>query len=131
MGLPNEKVWPGFNSLPNAKMISRKYSSDSQLRKKFNQFSESGLDLLINLLQYDPTKRLCAKMALSHSFFKESPLPKHPDMFPSWPARSSGEKMSISTPTAPHVHESTEAEKLAMLLNCEENRYILENRNEE
>ncbi|CEH13575.1 kinase-like protein [Ceraceosorus bombacis] len=37
--------------------------------------TSSGFDLLENLLQYDPAKRLTAAQALDHPWFKEVPLP--------------------------------------------------------
>jgi cell division cycle 2-like protein len=41
-------------------------------------------------LTYDPTKRIPAEEALKHEFFKETPLPVDPEVFPTWPARSEG-----------------------------------------
>ena len=36
--------------------------------------SDEGLDLLQGLLTYDPNKRMTAKQALNHSWFKEEPF---------------------------------------------------------
>lgn len=42
------------------------------------------------LLTYDPVRRLSAEDALKHEFFKETPLPIDPSLFPTWPAKSEG-----------------------------------------
>ncbi len=56
------------------------------LMSKFEvDLSESGMDLLLKCLELDPAKRITAKEALEHEFFKEQPLPCDPALFPSWP----------------------------------------------
>ena len=72
----------------------------------------AGIDLLMSLLTYDPEKRITAEEALQHDYFKsvvihiiplrmlmicwhvhrESPYPKHPDLFGSFPSAAAGEK---------------------------------------
>ena len=37
--------------------------------------SESGFNLLAQLLDYDPAKRITAEKALSHPYFQEEPRP--------------------------------------------------------
>lgn len=44
------------------------------------------------LLAYDPDKRISAEEALKHPYFSESPLPKHSDLFSSFPSVAGGEK---------------------------------------
>jgi len=39
-------------------------------------------------LTYSPEKRISAQEALNHEWFKESPHPVPPSMFPTWPAKS-------------------------------------------
>ena len=89
LGTPSEKCWAGFNQLPGAKV---KFVDNpvSSLRKKFPErmLSEAGLDLLKELLTYDPQKRITCEEALDSSYFKENPLPIDPSMFPTWPAKS-------------------------------------------
>ncbi|CAM0136506.1 unnamed protein product [Umbelopsis sp. WA50703] len=59
------------------------------------------------LLTYDPKKRISAEEALKHPYFSESPAPKDPAMFPTWPSKGSGEKrktyLSPSAPQASHA----------------------------
>jgi len=47
------------------------------------------------LLTYDPEKRITAEEALKHPYFKESPLPKDPSMFPTFPSKANGEKLVL------------------------------------
>ncbi|CAH8325581.1 unnamed protein product [Eruca vesicaria subsp. sativa] len=94
LGTPNESIWPGFSSLPNAKA---KFPTQSYnlLRKKFPAISfvggqilsERGFDLLNGLLALDPEKRLTVEEALNHSWFHEVPLPKSQDFMPTFPPR--------------------------------------------
>ncbi|RID76894.1 hypothetical protein BRARA_B03844 [Brassica rapa] len=94
LGTPNESIWPGFSSLPNAKA---KFPTQSYnlLRKKFPAISfvggqilsERGFDLLNGLLTLDPEKRLTVEEALNHSWFHEVPLPKAQDFMPTFPPR--------------------------------------------
>ncbi|KAI6005237.1 Pkinase-domain-containing protein [Pisolithus orientalis] len=62
-----------------------------------------GLDLLTSLLTYDPQQRISAEEALHHPYFSESPLPKHPDLFASFPSAAAGEKRKkpFDSPSAP------------------------------
>lgn len=64
----------------------------STLRQTFKYTTSHGLDLLTQLLAYDPEKRISAEAALKHPYFTESPLPKHSDLFASFPSIAAGEK---------------------------------------
>jgi cell division cycle 2-like protein len=75
LGTPNENTWYGFSSLPNLRLISFPDQPYNHLRSKFPMISDNGLDLLNNLFIYDPLKRINAKDALDHVWFRESPLP--------------------------------------------------------
>jgi len=50
------------------------------------------------LLTYDPEKRITAEEALKHPYFTESPLPKDPNLFNSFPSVANGEKYVLSLP---------------------------------
>ena len=50
--------------------------------------SDLGLALFRKFLTYDPKKRISCEEALKDDYFKESPLPIDPSMFPTWPAKS-------------------------------------------
>ncbi|KAJ1642340.1 hypothetical protein IWQ61_010634, partial [Dispira simplex] len=65
------------------------------LRQRFMHLTNHGLDLLARLLTYDPKQRITAEEALNHPYFQENPPPKDPSMFPTWPSKSSGEKVRL------------------------------------
>ncbi|PWA63009.1 Protein kinase, catalytic domain-containing protein [Artemisia annua] len=78
LGTPNDSRWPGYSKLPGLKskpkLVQQPYNN---LRKKFPvaTFTGLGFDLLSRLLTYDPAKRITAKEALDHGWFRESPRP--------------------------------------------------------
>lgn len=45
------------------------------IKNHFPSLSAAGVDLLNRLLMYDPSKRISARQALRHEFFKEHPYP--------------------------------------------------------
>jgi serine/threonine protein kinase len=54
--------------------------------QEFPSVSVAGLSLLNQLLTYDPGKRLSARGALRHAYFREQPLPKSPGHMPTFPS---------------------------------------------
>ncbi len=116
LGTPNEQIWPGYKKLPHAQNFQFVSQPYSYLKTQFGvQLPESGLDLLGSLLTYDPDKRITAADALKHSYFRESPKPKHPSMFPSWPSSAEGKKRKAS-PLAPMHEEQDDDEALKQSL---------------
>ncbi|KAI0079611.1 Pkinase-domain-containing protein [Panus rudis PR-1116 ss-1] len=103
LGPPTPTTWPDFQSLPLAKTINIPPPHPSQLRQKFPFITSAGLDLLSRLLAYDPQERISAEEALQHPYFSESPFPKHPDLFGSFPSIAAGEKRRkpFDSPPAP------------------------------
>ncbi|SGY13662.1 BQ5605_C010g05935 [Microbotryum silenes-dioicae] len=128
LGRPTEEIWPGFTKLPNAKnfnlaaaqpsvsprrfllLMSTETQLDdtiplcrySNLRQTFKYTTAHGLDLMSRLLAYDPEKRISTEEALRHPYFSESPLPKHSDLFASFPSVANGEKKQMfASPSAP------------------------------
>ncbi|KAK2706551.1 hypothetical protein QYM36_016546, partial [Artemia franciscana] len=89
LGTPNEEIWKGYSKLPVVTKMSIPDHPPGNLRQRYLKLiGESGLDLLIKLLTYDPAKRITAEAAMKHRFFQESPLPISKEMFPTWPAKS-------------------------------------------
>jgi serine/threonine protein kinase len=74
LGTPNENLWPGFQSLPN-------FGSGfpEQPPQRLETVISSGDPLLINLvaqlLEMNPAKRISALKALSHPYFATVPRP--------------------------------------------------------
>jgi len=103
LGPPTSLSWPAYSSLPLSKSISLPAPSPPQFRQKFSYMTAAGIDLLSSLLTYDPEKRINAEEALRHPYFSESPAPKHPDLFGSFPSVAAGEKprRKPDSPSAP------------------------------
>ncbi|KAL2916188.1 hypothetical protein HK105_204279 [Polyrhizophydium stewartii] len=113
LGTPSEATWPGFMDLPLAKTVHFKQLPANNLRTTFPYLPEDGLDLMAKLLTYDPQQRITAEEALRHPFFTNNPLPKNPDLFPSFPSKAAGERRhKIPVPEAPHAHQDLPAGSL-------------------
>ncbi|KAJ3113314.1 hypothetical protein HK098_007757 [Nowakowskiella sp. JEL0407] len=105
LGPIDESVWPGVLKLPNSRIVNLSAGGSAgggmELRKRFPYLTESGLDLLKKMLTYDPTQRITADEALRHPYFTEQPLPKDPEMMPTFPSRGTQVKRVKDSPTAP------------------------------
>ncbi|KDQ12065.1 hypothetical protein BOTBODRAFT_34920 [Botryobasidium botryosum FD-172 SS1] len=103
LGSPTEETWPGYSALPLAQTITLPSQTHSTLRNKFPLVTHAGLDLLSKFFTYDPEQRISAEEALRHPYFSEAPLPKHPDLFGSFPSLAAGEKRRkpFESPRAP------------------------------
>lgn len=70
LGSPTEETWPGVTSLPDYKGTFPRWE-----RKKMSEvvpgLDRLGLDLLEQMLAYEPSKRISAKAALSHPYFND------------------------------------------------------------
>ncbi|KAL1458198.1 hypothetical protein WDU94_008365 [Cyamophila willieti] len=106
LGTPNEKIWPGYSKLPAVqKMTFAEYPNTGGLRVRVapSILTEVGFDLLQRFLTYDPVARITADEALKADYFRESPLPIDPAMFPTWPAKSelAHKKAAMASPKPP------------------------------
>lgn len=52
-------------------------------------------------LTYCPSKRILSDEGLKHEYFKETPLPIEPSMFPTWPAKSEQQRVKRGTSPRP------------------------------
>ena len=68
LGTPNEETWQGFEDLPQMQMQFPKFKADGpeNIRKMCNAatFDETAIDLLTQMVQLEPGKRISAKSAL-------------------------------------------------------------------
>jgi len=71
----------------------------SQLRQRFPRvnlgagpmLSDTGFDLLSRMLTLNPQRRITAKEALDHDWFREGPLPAQQKIMPTFPSRAARE----------------------------------------
>lgn len=52
-------------------------------------------------LTYFPGRRVSAEDGLKHEYFRETPLPIDPSMFPTWPAKSEQQRVKRGTSPRP------------------------------
>ncbi|TSK16203.1 Cyclin-dependent kinase 2 [Bagarius yarrelli] len=74
LGTPDETVWPGVTSMPDYKPSFPKWALQD-LSKVVPPLDDDGRDLLSQMLRYDPNKRISAKNALVHRFFRDVTMP--------------------------------------------------------
>ncbi|KAJ6818915.1 cell division control protein 2-like protein A [Iris pallida] len=70
LGTPNEDSWPGVSSLPDFKSAFPKWPA-KDLATVFPSLEAAGIDLLSKMLQLEPNKRITARHALDHAYFKD------------------------------------------------------------
>ncbi|QCD84018.1 cell division control protein 2 homolog [Vigna unguiculata] len=70
LGTPNEDTWPGVTSLPDFKSAFPKWQA-KDLKTVVPNLEPAGLDLLSRMLHLDPSKRITARSALEHEYFKD------------------------------------------------------------
>ncbi|KAL9329097.1 hypothetical protein ACSQ67_004100 [Phaseolus vulgaris] len=77
LGTPNEDTWPGVTSLPDFKSAFPKWQP-KDLKTVVPNLEPAGLDLLSciyvvfqRMLHLDPSKRITARSALEHEYFKD------------------------------------------------------------
>eukprot|EP01017_Pseudomicrothorax_dubius_P046744 TRINITY_DN827_c0_g1_i1.p1 TRINITY_DN827_c0_g1~~TRINITY_DN827_c0_g1_i1.p1 ORF type:complete len:304 (-),score=99.58 TRINITY_DN827_c0_g1_i1:196-1107(-) len=70
LGTPNESIWPGVNALPDFKQTFPKWAP-SPITKHVTNLDPIGLDLLSQMICYDPSARISARDALNHPYFDD------------------------------------------------------------
>ncbi|XP_047509826.1 cyclin-dependent kinase 11B isoform X1 [Pieris napi] len=103
MGTPSELLWPGYKELPAVQKMTFAEHPPGGLKQRVGAdlLSESGLALLQGFLTYNPLRRVTADAALEHAYFKENPVAIDPAMFPTWPAKSEGNRRTTHSPKPP------------------------------
>lgn len=67
---PTEETWPGVTSLPDYKPSFPNWKTNT-LPSMVKNLESSGVDILSQMLIYDPSTRVSAKQALNHPFFAD------------------------------------------------------------
>eukprot|EP00310_Coccolithus_braarudii_P003153 CAMPEP_0183367266 /NCGR_PEP_ID=MMETSP0164_2-20130417/91873_1 /TAXON_ID=221442 /ORGANISM="Coccolithus pelagicus ssp braarudi, Strain PLY182g" /LENGTH=386 /DNA_ID=CAMNT_0025543173 /DNA_START=12 /DNA_END=1172 /DNA_ORIENTATION=+ len=105
LGTPNERIWPEYSSLPLASSIQLRSQPYNELPSVFagKRPTAETLALLNALLTYDPRKRISARAALDHEYFKQRPPPQRKSLLTA--ARLPGEfsRQGTLKRTNPHV----------------------------
>jgi len=70
LGTPNESLWPGISMLPDYSENFPKWNPKN-LKEFVPDLDDLGVDLLTKMLQYEPSKRINARQALAHDYFKD------------------------------------------------------------
>ncbi|KAF7051223.1 hypothetical protein CFC21_059484 [Triticum aestivum] len=70
LGTPNEQTWPGVSSLPDYKSAFPRWQAED-LATVVPNLEPLGLDLLSKMLRFEPNKRITARQALEHEYFKD------------------------------------------------------------
>ncbi|XP_012968751.1 cyclin-dependent kinase 3 isoform X2 [Mesocricetus auratus] len=68
LGTPSEATWPGVSQLPDFQGSFPRWTR-RRLEEIVPSLGPEGKDLLLHLLQYDPSQRISAKTALAHPYF--------------------------------------------------------------
>lgn len=73
LGTPNEQIWPGISELPDFKPSFPKWPPRgwASIRNTAQQVGTDGIDLLERVMCYDPRRRLSARRALLHPYFRD------------------------------------------------------------
>jgi len=69
---PSEDIWPGVSELPDYKATFPKWNEFS-LHKQVPRLADNsdGMELLKEMLIYDPSDRISSKAAIIHPFFND------------------------------------------------------------
>ncbi|XP_058764487.1 cell division control protein 2 homolog 1-like isoform X1 [Vicia villosa] len=70
LGTPNEDTWPGVTSLPDFKSTFPRWPA-KDLAAVVPNLEPAGLDLISSMLCLDPSKRITARSAVEHEYFKD------------------------------------------------------------
>lgn len=69
LGTPDEEMWPGVSKLMNWHEYPQ--WRPQQLSSSVPNLDEDGLDLLSQMLKYEPSQRISAKKAMEHCYFDD------------------------------------------------------------
>jgi len=81
LGTPTQDQWPGLADCPDFKPSFPKWKAKGweNIRNTKAQLGAAGIDLLENLMVYDPRKRISGRRALQHPYFVDVAVPELAD----------------------------------------------------
>lgn len=121
-GSPTEREWPRWRSLPQARLVSDSRIYPDQLESYFRKLaahqgapcSHAVVDLIVQLLKLDPSKRLSATDALGHRWFQEEPyacrkdeLPKQKESTHEFQAKRRRQASNLKTRASRDMHHES------------------------
>ena len=84
-GVPTEDTWPGVSSYKFYKMYMPEKIHQYKLKtdiEKISKLDENGVDLLVKMLEMNPSKRISIEEALIHPYFTSNPAMCKEDELP-------------------------------------------------
>jgi len=69
LGTPKNSMWAGVEELPDYKPTFPNWPGESLAVAYQPLIGDAGVDLLVDMLQYDPARRISAKRALTSAYF--------------------------------------------------------------
>jgi len=80
LGTPKEADWPGLSELPDYKPTFPQWRKRpwTEIRNTAAQLGQAGMQLLDEMLCYDPVYRISCKRALQHEYFTSASAPLSP-----------------------------------------------------
>ncbi len=69
LGTPDDTNWPGFSSMPDHKKTFPQWKPQN-MSQLLSNLSSDALQLTLQMLIYDPDRRITAKTALEHTYFQ-------------------------------------------------------------
>jgi serine/threonine protein kinase len=71
LGTPDNSTWPGVSELPDYMPTFPRWRAVDLHGLLRHKLEPDGLDLLVRMLRYAPSERLCAAEALRHPYFAD------------------------------------------------------------
>jgi len=77
LGTPTDAMWPGLSELPDFKPTFPRWPARgwNNIRNTAAQVGPDGIELLEKLMCFDPRRRLSARQAVQHRYFRDAEAP--------------------------------------------------------
>jgi len=90
-GSPTAENWPGHETLKEWDKFKPEKPFTRTFRQRFKHLPEQAVDLVNQMLQLDPKRRMSAQKALDHDYFWTDPMPCAPSDLPKFNVKSAHE----------------------------------------